>query len=206
MTSNKVFRQITVIVLALSVPIIPFVIIGELPGERWLSAVDGNAWLFGVTASGLLVLDILLPIPSSIVGTFLGARLGFWSGFLFTWTGLVAGNLIGFSIARFASSRFRSWLPPFPETTTQAVVFLSRPVPVVAEAVAFAAGTTLMHPARFFLLSASGNGIYAAVLCGNGAMLLPDSLAGPGLIIPMLLPVLAWLVWQAIDKRRNTSQ
>lgn len=192
--------------MTLAVPIIPFVIIGELPGDRWLSAVDNSALLFGLTGSGLLTLDILLPIPSSIVGTFLGARLGFWFGLVFTWAGLTAGNLIGFSLARFAAARFRSWFPPFPKRTTQAIVFLSRPVPVLAEAVSLAAGTTQMPLRRFFFLSAAGNAIYAAVLCGNGATLLPDALLGPGLIIPMLLPVAAWLIWQALEKRRSAPQ
>lgn len=206
MIRRKLLRQFIVITVTLTVPIIPFVIIGELPGEQWLSAVDDNALLFGTSGSGLLALDILLPIPSSIVGTFLGARLGFWLGFLFTWGGLVVGNLIGFSIARFASTQFRSWLPPFPKSTTQAIVFLSRPVPVLAEAVALAAGTTLMPLRRFLFLCAAGNAIYAAVLCANGATLLPDALIGPGLIIPMALPVIAWLIWQTVEKRNSRAQ
>lgn len=206
MIRKKVFRHIGVIVAALAIPIIPFVIIGELPGDRWLNAVDNNAWLFGLTGGALLTIDILLPIPSSIVGTFLGARLGFWIGLLFTWSGLVAGSLIGFSITRFAFARFESLLPTFPRATTDAIVFLSRPVPVFAEAVALAAGTTPMPLMRFFCLSAVGNAIYAAVLCGNGATLIPDKLMGPGLIIPMALPVLAWLVWRTFEKKQDTQE
>ncbi len=206
MIQRKAIRRLIVITVTLAVPIIPFVIIGELPGERWLSAIDDNAVLFGISGSGLLTLDILLPIPSSIVGTILGARLGFWSGFLFTWGGLIVGNLVGFSIARFASTRFQSWLPSFPKSTTQAIVFLSRPVPVLAEAVALAAGTTRMPLRRFLFLCAAGNAIYAAVLCANGATLLPDALIGPGLIIPMALPVITWLIWQALEKRSSGTQ
>jgi uncharacterized membrane protein YdjX (TVP38/TMEM64 family) len=206
MIQRKLIRQLIVIAATLAVPIIPFVIIGEMPGERWLSAVDDNSLLFGFSGSGLLMLDILLPIPSSIIGTILGARLGLWSGFLFTWGGLLVGNFIGFSIARFASARFRSWLPPFPKSTTQAIVFLSRPVPVLAEAVALAAGTTSMPLGRFLLLCAGGNAIYAGALCGNGATLLPDSLIGPGLIIPMAIPVITWLIWQAVEKRRGRAR
>ncbi len=199
-------RQLVVIITALLIPILPFVIIGELPGERWLSAVDDNALLFGLTGSGLLALDIFLPIPSSILGTILGARLGFWPGSLCTWSGLVAGNLLGFAIARFASGRIRSWMPPFPKTTTQALVFLSRPVPIVAEAVSFAAGATRMPVLHFILLSAAGNAIYTVVLCGSAVAFVPDALVGPGLVVPMLLPVLAWGVWHAMSKQRGTTQ
>jgi uncharacterized membrane protein YdjX (TVP38/TMEM64 family) len=198
-------RYLIIIITALLVPILPFVMIGELPGERWLSAFDDNALLFGIVGSSMLVFDIVLPIPSSIVGTILGARLGFWLGFLFTWVGLIAGNLVGFLIARFASSRFRSWLPPFPKTTTQTAVFLSRPVPVVAEAVALAAGATRMPLLHFFVFSVSGNAIYAAVLNANGSALLPDSKTAAWLIIPMLLPALAWISWNTIVRKREAT-
>ena len=108
---GKIYRQSIVIIAALLVPILPFVIIGELPGEQWLSSADEDALLFGLTGSGLLMLDIALPVPSSIIGTLLGARLGFWPGLVATWTGLLAGNMLGYALARFALMRLRSWFP-----------------------------------------------------------------------------------------------
>ena len=205
MKRDRFFRQLLVIIAALLVPVVPFVIIGELPGERWLSAIDDNALLFGLSGTALLASDILLPVPSSILGTLLGARLGFWPGFACTWVGLMGGNLLGFSIARCASERVRDWLPPFPETTTQAIVFLSRPVPVLAEAIALTAGATRMPPRHFLVLAGTGNLLYAAVLCGNGAAFLPQSIVGPGLVIPMLLPVVAWGSWQWLARQRDGS-
>jgi membrane protein DedA with SNARE-associated domain len=205
MKRDSLVRQLIVIIAALLVPIAPFVIIGELPGERWLSAVDDSALLFGLSGASLLAADILIPVPSSILGTLLGARLGFWPGFLCTFVGLLAGNLAGFSLTRFASRRVRDWLPPFPKTTTQAIVFLSRPVPVLAEAVALAAGATRMPLAQFLALAGAGNLLYAAVLCGNGAAFLPESIVGPGLVVPMLLPVVAWGSWQWLTRQRERS-
>ncbi|MDX1500440.1 MAG: VTT domain-containing protein [Woeseiaceae bacterium] len=200
MTRGIVVRQLIVIITALLIPVVPFVIIGELPGDRWLSAFDEHALLFALTGGGLLALDILLPVPSSILGTLLGARLGLWPGFFATWLGLCIGNAAGFGLARFASAGLRDWLPPFPKTTTQVLVFLSRPVPVFAEAVALAAGATRMPPGHFLLAIASGNALYALVLAGNGAALLPGSIAGPGLVVPMLLPVVAWLAWRRLAR------
>lgn len=205
MKRDNLVRQLIVIIAALLVPIAPFVVIGELPGDRWLSAADDNALLFGLSGTALLAADILIPIPSSILGTLLGARLGFWPGFLCTFGGLLAGNLVGFSLARYASQGLRNWLPPFPATTTQAIVFLSRPVPVLAEAVALAAGTTRMPFMRFVALAGAGNLLYAAVLCGNGAAFLPQSIVGPGLVVPMLLPVIAWASWQWFRRQQDHS-
>lgn len=196
MAQRKIFHQSIVIIAALLVPIVPFVIIGELPGEQWLNSTDENAWLFGLTGSGLLTLDIALPIPSSILGTLLGARLGFWSGTVFTTLGLVAGNMLGYALARFALTRFRSHLPEFPETTSLAIVFLTRPVPIVAEAIALTAGATRMPTLQYFYACSAGNLIYAIVLAGNGAAFVPQSLLGPGLLVPMLLPVAAWMLWR----------
>jgi len=176
MTRGKIFRQLVVIITALLVPIVPFVIIGELPGDRWLSSVDDNAWLFGLAGGGLLASDIVLPVPSVIVGTLLGARLGFWFGFVCSWCGLVVGNLIGFLLARYATQPIRSRLPSFPKTTTQAVVFITRPVPIVAEAMALAAGATKMPLSHFLPIIAVSNAIYAAAMCGYGAAWLPELL------------------------------
>ena len=79
------------------------------------------------------------------------------------------------------------------------------PVPVLAEAIALTAGATRMPPRHFLALSGTGNLLYAAVLCGNGAAFLPQSIVGPGLVIPMLLPVVAWGSWQWLARQRDDS-
>jgi uncharacterized membrane protein YdjX (TVP38/TMEM64 family) len=189
-----------VILLAILIPIIPFVIIGELPGERWLSATDDNALLFGATGMALLAADVLLPIPSSIVGTMLGARLGFVPGWAWCWVGLVLGNCIGYLTGRLLLSRLT---PDIPRTPTLLLLFVSRPVPVLAEAVTFMAGAEKMKFMPFLMVSIAGNGIYSVALAGNGAALLPDAWTGPGLILPMLLPVAAWLLWRWLERKKT---
>jgi uncharacterized membrane protein YdjX (TVP38/TMEM64 family) len=196
-------RLTFVIILALLIPIIPFAIIGELPGETWLSATDENAFLFGATGSALLASDIVLPIPSSIVGTMLGARLGVLPGWLWGWAGLVFGNIVGFAIGKLLMSRMKTQLP---ESPTLLILFISRPVPVLAEAVTFTCGAAQMRVAHFLIASIAGNGIYSFALSANGASLLPDSLLGPGLILPLMLPVLAWGVWRWLARKKNAAQ
>ncbi len=200
---KKLYRHSLIIIVALLVPIVPFAIIGELPGEQWLSARDDGALVFAISGSTILLLDIVLPLPSSIVGTLLSARLGFWAGFAATWLGLTAGHCLGYLLARLALKRVNAELSEVP---TLLVVFLSRPVPILAEAMALAAGASAIPFLHFFVACAAGNVIYAGVLAGNGASLLPDALLGPGLFIPMLLPVIAWLIWQWSSKRKSTTE
>ena len=195
-------RLTLVILLAILIPIVPFVVIGELPGERWLSATDEHALLFGLTGMGLLASDVLLPIPSSIVGTMLGARLGFLPGWAWCWAGLVLGNSVGYLTGRLLLARFA---PDIPQTPTLFILFASRPVPVLAEALTFTAGAEKMRFLPFLWVSIAGNGIYSLALSGNGAALLPDAITGPGLILPMLLPVAAWLLWRWLEKRASSE-
>jgi len=191
-----------VILIAILIPIIPFVIIGELPGERWLSATDENATLFGFTGMGLLAADVLLPIPSSIVGTMLGARLGFFQGWFWCWSGLLVGNSIGYLTGRLLLSRFSPEISP---TLSKLLLFASRPVPVLAEAITFTAGAEKMNFNSFLLVSLAGNGLYSLALTANGAALLPDAMIGPGLILPMLLPVAAWLIWRWLERKKKSQ-
>ena len=186
-------RIVLVITAALLIPILPFIAIGELPGERWLSANDDNALRFGLLGAGLLASDFLLPIPSSIVGTLLGTRLGFLPGLAWAWSGLILGNLVAYGAGRLLPNRFTDRLPTTP---TLLAVFASRPVPVLAEAAALTAGAERVPALAFALTAAAGNLVYALVLAGTGAALLPESILGPGLLIPMLLPAAAWLIWR----------
>ncbi len=198
---SPLFRKIVLIIIALLVPIIPFLIIGEIPGEKWLSGTDDNALLFGLTGASLLTSDILLPIPSSIVGTLLGARLGIISGWVWTWSGLMIGNVIGFTVGRYLLTSLKAKMS---ETPTQVILFLSRPVPVFAEAAAITAGAAKTGIRRFLIACAAGNAIYAGVLSINGALLLPKSLVGPGLVLPMALPVVTWLIWRWCTRQRKS--
>jgi uncharacterized membrane protein YdjX (TVP38/TMEM64 family) len=198
-TRSKWLRALGVLVAAMLVPIIPFAIIGELPGERWLESSSTHGLSFGALGAALLALDVVLPIPSSILGALLGGRLGFTLGFAWAWIGLCTGQIAGYALGRLLPSR---WASELPSTPTFALVFLSRPVPVLAEAVAIAAGVERLAFDRFLVTGALGNAIYAAAMAADGAALLPQGVLGPGLILPMLLPVVAYVGWKRWAVRR----
>lgn len=192
-------RALLVLICALLVPIVPFVVIGEMPGERWLNATADDGLRFGATGAGLLALDLLLPIPSSIVGALLGGRMGFWGGAAWAFAGLSLGHGVGYALGRLTPARWASELPAAPSWIA---VLLSRPVPVFAEALAIAAGAERMPLPAFISSVALGDLIYAAALAADGAALLPEGSWGVGLVLPMLLPVLGYLAWRRVQARR----
>lgn len=181
-------RLVLLIAATLAVPIVPFVVVGELPGERWLSG-DLTELELGALGAGLLAADAFLPIPSTVVGTLLGYRLGLGAGFAWSWLGLVAGSLVGYGAGRWALRRAGVDLPT---ERTATLLFLTRPVPVLAEAVAIAAGAGGVPMRSFAWATVTGNAVYAAALAGSGAAWLSDTWVGVGLVAPMGLPVLGW--------------
>lgn len=190
-------RAALIITGALCVPLVPFLMIGELPGERWLSAADDHAAVFALAGAGLLAADVLLPVPSSIVGTMLGARLGSATGFIAAFAGMMCGQVLAYGVSR---RLLRNRVGSLAAKPTLAAIFLSRPIPVLAEAVAIAAGAAQLGWSQFLLACGSGNLIYAGALALNGAALIPRDVLGPGLALPMLLPVAAWLAWRATHR------
>ena len=194
MTPTK--RALVVLMCALLVPIVPFVLIGELPGERWLQSAGSDSLRFGVTGAGLLALDLLLPIPSSIVGALLGGRLGFVPGGVWCFLGLFTGHSFGYAIGRLTPARWASQPVGERRGASWIALLLSRPIPVFAEALSLAAGAQRMPLSAFLTSVAIGDAIYAGALAADGAALLPQDAWGVGLILPMLLPVIGYLAWR----------
>lgn len=85
--------------------LIPFMIWGEqfegalsLEGARaWMGRFGSGAGLAGI---GLLVADILLPIPSTVVMSALGLTYGIWLGGLYAATGTTLAGLIAYALSR----------------------------------------------------------------------------------------------------------
>ncbi len=180
---GSLWRILGIIVAAAFVLSLPFVVVGELPGERWLSARDSNAPVFAALGALLLGLDVLLPVPSSAVGVMLGARLGFGLGCACCLIGLIVGHVGGYGLGRLAPQRWTARVPSAPSLLG---VFVSRPVPVLAEALAVSAGVARMPLRKFLLAAVLGDVIYAAVLSAAGAQWLPAGSYAAALLVPML--------------------
>ena len=211
--SRRFWRRLGVIAAAAVLISLPFVIIGELPGERWLSAADARAPLFATLGVLLLAADVVLPVPSSAMGLMLGARLGFPLGFGCCWLGLFVGHVIGYGLGRLAPERWAAGASGAsssaeasssagPSSSAEALstasspsvlaVFLTRPVPVLAEALAVSAGALRMPLHHFVASALLGDVIYAAVLAAAGAKLLPEGAYLFALAVPMALMAAAW--------------
>lgn len=168
-------RWLVIAAVLLAFVLVPFVLFEDQFNALASTLTRERSAGAALAIGGLLALDIVLPIPSSLLSTAAGALLGFALGtavstigmtvasaagyWLGTSTSAAAGRFVGAdSLARAQrlAARYGDW-----------AVIVSRPVPVLAEASAAAAGLLRRPPARFLILSAAANfGVsltYAAV-------------------------------------------
>lgn len=171
---------------------------------RWLENTGRWAWLAGIS---LLVGDLVLPVPGTVVISALGYVYGvFLGGFLAT-LGLVSAGLLGYGIGRMCGERrARRWLGENDYMRGQRLfskgggwaVALSRALPILPEVISCTAGLVGMPVRRFV----------AALICGSlpmGFLFAAIGSAGkeaPGwaLALSLVLPAVLW--WLASRVRR----
>ena len=120
-------------------------------------------------------------------------------GWLVATLGLTLGNLIGYGVGRLWPERYA---PAVPERPTLLVLILSRPVPIVAEAVVIAAGAARAPLAHVAVASLAGNLAYTGILAASGAALIGAEFNGVGILIMLTVPALGWLLWQRAERAR----
>jgi len=126
---------------------------------------DTATWLSSSSIFGLLALDVVLPVPSSIVSTAAGMLLGFWRGAAIVWTGMMVACLLGYGLGARASGLARRFVGEAGLERADRLVrrhgdwtiVMCRPVPVLAEASVIFAGLVGAPFARFLALTALSN-------------------------------------------------
>lgn len=160
-------RWAVVLTMLLAAIVVPFVLFEremQTIAEATLASPNRVALFAGGVV--LLAADVVLPVPSSIVNTALGATLGVGLGAMASTIGMSVGCLIGYALGRFGG---RPILNRFvgdaslqrAETLSERFgvygVVISRPIPVLAEASVFLAGVNRMPFGQFVVLSTLSN-------------------------------------------------
>lgn len=169
------------VLVLLLVVLVPFGVFGQaLEGwtEAFINTTQHQPIFTGLVLGLLLVSDILLPVPSSIVSTAAGYVLGFFGGLLTSFLGMSVGSLIGYWLGYSAGRGTARWivgksdLDRFAELSARWGdwgIIIARPIPVLAEISAFAAGIGGMNLRKYLLLSSLANVGISAVYAATGA-------------------------------------
>src|SRR5882672_1365195 len=152
-------RYLLLMLLMMAVFLILFFVVEAL-GVPLLT--DPTPWMKhgGILAAslgvGLLIADVLLPVPSSLVMVAHGALFGVLLGTILSLIGSVGAALFGFAIGR-RGGRLMERLVSVQERTRAndllqrwgvLAIIVTRPVPLLAETVAIMAGSMAATPAN----------------------------------------------------------
>jgi uncharacterized membrane protein YdjX (TVP38/TMEM64 family) len=175
------------------------------PGP-WMGHPGWTAALIGI---GLLIADVLLPVPASLVMIAHGALFGVVGGTLLSMAGALGAGAFGFWLGRRGGPLVDRLVPADERRQADALlrswgdlaIVVTRPVPILAETLAILAGTSPMTWTRM-LLATLGGSLPAALiyaLTGATARTLDDVPLVFGLVL--LVAGLFWLV----GKRLRTA-
>jgi uncharacterized membrane protein YdjX (TVP38/TMEM64 family) len=139
-----------------------------LRGARPLAAVIGVL---------LLVADVFLPVPSSLVMLAHGTLFGVAGGTALSLIGSVASALTGFAVGRAGKGAVRRFVTEREHERAGALlerwgvlaIAVTRPVPILAETVAIMAGSSPLTWGQTALAAAAGSIAPAAVYAWAGA-------------------------------------
>lgn len=202
-------RDLRTFALILMIPILSFLLGGwylEPQIEALISSagLQARPWSAAAVGIGLLAADSLLPVPSSVVGTCLGAVLGWAAGGVVTWVGLNLGALLGYELARWLG---RWWLgrsesdSAFIEVQElrarwgAGALAVCRGVPILAEASVLAAGLYRLPRLGFWAIVAPANLGLAVAYAILGATSAAVDWLPSGLALSLGLPAVAlWLL------------
>src|SRR5687767_1050027 len=150
-----VFTILFFIVEALGVPLLS-------DPTPWMKQGGSLAAGLGV---GLLIADVLLPVPSSLVMVAHGALFGVVVGTLLSLLGSLGAALLGFAIGRRGGKFLEQVVTPAERARADYLltrwgalaIIVTRPVPLLAETVAIMAGASPMSWSNVFLASLAGS-------------------------------------------------
>ncbi len=185
-----------------------FFILGDALVERsWLDAFGQWTWLVAVA---LLVADIFLPIPTTLIITVMGQKYGPVLGGLIGTLGSFSAGVIAYGLTRMLGPRFARWLLAEELDTAERffiekgafAVACSRWLPLLPEAISCLAGMARMPFGKYCVALLSGSVpmgfAYAALATTSDNELIP-------LIISILLPIpIWWLAARLLRGRMKT--
>jgi uncharacterized membrane protein YdjX (TVP38/TMEM64 family) len=162
--------------------------------ERYLAGPAGTA-----LAVGLLIADIVLPVPSSLVMAWLGATHGLGAAISGYALGRLGKRAADRALGDASMAYARRWL----DAWGMVAVAASRPMPIAAETIAIMAGATArMGVARFVIAAVLGIAPIAILYAAAGASAV--GLGGGAAVfgVAMAMGGGAWLIGRSLGRRR----
>lgn len=172
MNNAKNFKSMAIWAILITIVLIPFFIFEERINS-WINVLisenSGNTFALAAILFAVLASDIFLPIPSCLLSAMCGAFLGPVLGFIVSFAAMSVSGVIGFFIGSTASSLARRLISDNEESLESNaksgpfMLFILRPVPVLAECSCVYAGLRRYNFAKCLVWLSVGNAVISAV-------------------------------------------
>lgn len=188
------FLSLFFLVEALGVPLL----VDPIP---WLH--HGGVWA-AILGVGLLVADVLLPVPSSLVMVAHGAAFDVLKGTLLSLAGSTGAAMCGFWLGRRGGRLLERCVPTEERARADYLldrwgtlaIIVTRPVPLLAEMVAIIAGASRMGWGRTAAAAAAGALPLALLYALMGASIAHFASTALMFVLVLLVAGLFWMVSQ----------
>lgn len=164
--------------------------------------IRAGGWIAALIGGGLLLADVFIPIPSSVIMIAHGAAFGVLGGFLLSFAASVGGAMIGWWVGYKGSPVMNRVVTPRERRQANAfimrygilAIIVSRLLPIVAETVAIMAGTTDIGWKRMLVATSIG-AIPPALIYAIAGSATTDFSSGALVTVGVILvAVIAWIV------------
>lgn len=210
-------RWLVIAALLMLVVGVPLLFRAELIAlsDRVLAAAEQRPIAAATFIVAALTLDLFLPVPNGVTNTLAGAAFGFRLGTFIIWLGLMGASLAGYAVGRWAARPLAARMlgaddlaraEGLADRVGPLALIASRPVPILAEVMAIAAGVAGMGFLRFGVVMALANLGVAMIFAAIGAAAVAQESADLLMFGAIGLPLAAWLGWQAVDRWRARAR
>lgn len=211
------WTRLSLVALAITLCIVlPFALWGDTLDNAATAWLEGQRHmvLFAILGIALLIADVVLPIPGSVVGMALCWGLGpVWGGLSMA-IGLSLAFLVGYTLGRLVpEERLRQWVGPTiwdrvaRRARHQAIwwIVAARPLPLLSEMSALLAGVWRVPAFEAISLATLSSCAVAALYASSAWFGLQEPGAGITLLTFMALPSATWLLHRVLVQHLGRS-
>lgn len=189
-----------------------FETIGLVTIDDMINWIKSSGQMAGLVIFLLLLIDIIIPVPSSVLIMFAGSIYGIFLGTFIGFTGSLGASFAGFFIMRRLRESVGKKLVGIEELGNMNIWFhkwgeiglvLSRMIPMVTETMSFLAGLSKITWKRFFALTSFGALPMSIYYVYVGSISKSSVEWLTYLIIGFIIPATFWMIFQHFTQKKK---
>jgi len=177
------------------------------------AVLNRGGFIAAVVGTGLLIIDIVLPVPSSLIMIANGALFGLVLGGMLSLLGGLGSSLVGFWIGRRSTRLVQRFVPEderrqadrLMERWGMIAIIATRPIPLVSETLSIVAGGTSLRWRAMIGASVLGLVPGAAIYAATGVYAVTLESSVWSFVVVLVVALAFWLAGKVLVKRKGAS-